>query len=43
MDGTLGGHVSHGCVRLRYEDVPAAASTRSPSGTYAHIGLPMAY
>ena len=36
MDGTLGGHVSHGCVRLRYEDAKWLHDT-IPSGTYVTI------
>ena len=36
MDGTLGGHVSHGCVRLRYEDAKWLHDTIS-SGTYVTI------
>lgn len=36
MDGTLGGHVSHGCVRLRYEDAKWFHDT-IPSGTYVTI------
>ena len=35
-DGTLGGHVSHGCVRLRYEDAKWLHDT-IPSGTYVTI------
>ena len=35
-DGTLGGHVSHGCVRLRYEDAKWFHDT-IPSGTYVTI------
>lgn len=36
MDGTLGGHVSHGCVRLRYEDAKWLHDT-IPSGTYVTV------
>ena len=35
-DGTLGGHVSHGCVRLRYEDAKWLHDT-IPSGTYVTL------
>ena len=35
-DGTLGGHVSHGCVRLRYEDAKWLHDT-IPSGTYVTV------
>ena len=36
LDGTLGGHVSHGCVRLRYSDAKWLHDT-IPSGTYVTI------
>ena len=32
MDGTLGGHVSHGCVRLRYEDAKWLHDTNPDRG-----------
>ena len=36
LDGTLGGHVSHGCVRLRYSDAKWLHDT-IPSGTYVTV------